>query len=294
MFRRLPSLSALRTFESAARLGSFKAAADELHVTATAVSHQIRALEQRLGQPLFHRSTRSITLTEPGRKIAAVLTQTFLALRDVVEEIAPKNAPLTISTTSSFATLWLVPRLVDFQARHPDCAVQLETTTRLTDLFGERRVDVAIRYGHGPYAGLDATPLFDERFGAYISPRLAPPADELPSELPLIETAWQQDVLEDVNWATWLSLAGLDPARFRTLRFNEEEHVLHAAIAGQGIALASSVLAAGFVDRGLLAPCRGEVRLAGARYVALCLPERRSAQKIDAFLGWVTSLTSIA
>jgi DNA-binding transcriptional LysR family regulator len=187
-----------------------------------------------------------------------------------------------------------VPRLVDFQARHPDCAVQLETTTRPTDQFGERRVDVAIRYGYGPYAGLDATPQFDERFGAYISPRLAPPTDELPSELPLIESAWQQDVLQDVNWATLLSLAGLDAARFRTLRFNEEEHVLHAAIAGQGIALASSVLAAGFVDRGLLAPCRGEVRLAGARYVALCLPERRSAQKIDAFLGWVTSLTSIA
>ena len=209
MFRRLPSPTALRTFESAARLGSFKAAAEELRVTPTAVSHQIRALEERLGRSLFARSTRSIALTAAGREIATVLTRAFVTIRDVIDEVVSEKAVITISTTASFATLWLVPRLIDFYARYPDYCVQLETTTRPTNLMQERRIDLAIRYGRGPYEELDTTPLFSEAIGAYVSPRLLPIDDLMLNNLPLIETAWQQEVLEEVNWTAWLSKADL-------------------------------------------------------------------------------------
>src|SRR5690606_31590665 len=107
-----------------------------------------------------------------GRRLAPVLTSAFRSIQDAVEEVVSDKAVLTISTTPSFATLWLVPRLLDFHARYADYEVHLTTTTRPADLFRERRVDVAIRYGHGSYEGLHRAPLFDEAIGAYVSPRL--------------------------------------------------------------------------------------------------------------------------
>lgn len=291
MFARLPSPSALRTFESAARLGSFKAAADELNVTATAISHQIRALENQLGVPLFVRKTRSIELTAAGRELAPVLMRAFLDIRNVLENVVSKEAVVTVSTSSSFATLWLVPRLIMFYEEYPDYCVQLDTTTRPINLKHDRRIDVAIRYGHGPYDGLDETLLFEESFGAYVSPALLP-LDRGLSDFNLIETAWQQDVLTDINWKAWLASAKQEATNNRVILFNEEEHVVQAAIAGQGIALVSLVLVDDLVNRDLLVPYRSDVQLPGAAYTALCLPEQRDARKIDAFLTWLTTLNA--
>ena len=288
MFGRLPSLPALRTFESAARLGSFKAAAVELTVSATAVSHQIRALEEQLGMPLFVRKTRTIELTAAGEELAPVLTRAFLDIRNALEVVVSEEAVITVSTSPSFATMWLVPRLLEFYAKYPKHRVQLDTTTRVINLKQDRRVDIAIRYGQGPYDGLDATPLFDETFGAYLSPSLLPPDQEL-EDLTLIETAWQQDVLTDISWKVWLKAANINTSNPTIVHFDEEEHVLQAAIAGQGIALASSILAADLVNRNLLTPYRSEIQLKGAVYTALCLPEQRSTKKVDIFLDWLTS-----
>lgn len=288
MFGRLPSLPALRTFESAARLGSFKAAAVELTVSATAVSHQIRALEEQLGVPLFVRRTRAIELTRAGEELAPVLTRSFLDVRNALEVIVSEEAVITVSTSPSFATLWLVPRLLGFYAKYPKVLVQLDTTTRVINLKQDRRVDVAIRYGRGPYDGLDATPLFDETFGAYLAPSLLQPEQPL-GDVTLIETAWQQDVLPEISWKDWLTAANIGTTNPTIVHFDEEEHVLQAAIAGQGVALASSILAADLVNRNLLAPYRSDVRLKGAVYTALCLPEQRSTRKVDIFLDWLTS-----
>ena len=288
MFGRLPSLPALRTFESAARLGSFKAAAVELTVSATAVSHQIRALEEQLGVPLFVRKTRAIELTAAGEELAPVLTRSFLDIRNALEVVVSEEAVITVSTSPSFATLWLVPRLLEFYAKYPKHYVQLDTTTRVIDLKQDRRVDVAIRYGRGPYDDLNATPLFDETFGAYLSPSLLLPDQKL-EDLTLIETAWQQDVLTDISWKDWLKAANIDISGPIIVHFGEEEHVLQAAIAGQGVALASSILAADLVNRNLLTPYHGEIQLKGAVYTALCLPELRSTKKVDIFLDWLTS-----
>jgi len=211
VFGRLPSLPALRTFESAARLGSFKAAALELTVSATAVSHQIRTLEEQLGVPHFVRKTRAIELTTTGEELAPVLTRTFLDIRNALEVVVSEEAVITVSTSPSFATMWLVPRLLEFYARYPKHRVQLDTTTRVINLRQDRRVDIAIRYGQGLYEGLDATPLFDETFGAYHSPSLPIPDLRLEDQT-LIETAWQQDVLTDISWKDWLETANINRA----------------------------------------------------------------------------------
>lgn len=286
MFSRIPSPFILRTFESAARLGSFKAAAKELFVTPAAVSHQIRTLECQLNIPLFVRKVRSIELTTAGEELAPILTRAFLDIRNGLEHIVSLKTVINVSTTASFATLRLVPKLAELYASNPNYSIQLDTTTKPIDLKQERRVDIAIRYGHGPYEDLDATTLITETFGAYVSPNLLPLDEEL-KNLQLIETAWQQEVMSDVNWDNWLKAASINIDNPKVLRFSEEEHVLQAAIAAQGIALASSVLVEDFVNRKLLEPYHTEIQLDGASYTALCIPEKRKEEKILTFISWL-------
>ena len=288
MFARLPSSSALKTFESAARLGSFKAAAEELTVSPTAVSHQIRALEDQLGVALFVRKTRRIELTTAGEALAPILTRAFLDIRNALEVVVSEEAVIRVSTTPSFATLWLVPRLLDFYAKFPKYSVQLDTTTRAVNLKQDRHVDIAIRYGVSLHEDLDSTPLFKETFGAYASPALLE-RDEPCDGYTLIETAWQQKTFSDIGWLNWLEKADINIGDPSIVSFHEEEHVLQAAVAGKGIALASSVLVEDLLKRNLLVPYRGEIQQPGAGYTALCRPEQRQARKVEAFLSWLTA-----
>jgi len=291
MFSRIPSPYILRTFESAARLGSFKAAAKELFVTPAAVSHQIRTLESQLNMPLFIRKIRSIELTTAGKELAPILTRAFLDIRNGLEHIVSLETIINVSTTASFATLRMVPKLAELYASNPNYSVQLETTTKPIDLRQDRRVDVAIRYGHGPYDDLDATTLITDTYGAYVSPNLFP-LDEGLKGVQLIETAWQQEVLSDINWRTWLNAASIKMDDPKVVRFPEEEHVLQATIAGQGVALASSVLVDDLVNRNLLTSYRTDVQLDGASYTALCSPEKRKVEKVQTFLSWLVSAFS--
>ena len=287
MFARMPSPAALRTFEAAARLGSFKAAARELAVMPSAVSHQIRALEEHLEVPLFIRRTRAVELTESGRKLSRAVHQAFRQIMVALEDVSAAETVLTVSTTPAFAALWLVPRLGRFEERHPEFRIQLDTGTAPTDLERDRRVDLAIRYGIGPYPRLHAIPLIDESFGAYATPDylrgLARPQDAV-----LIETSWQQPGLEDLSWQAWLSAAGIrgDTAQNRRY-FDEEHYVVQAALASQGLVLASSIWVDDLVRRGWLDSYRPEVQLAGRRYTALCLPGRASLRKVARFLDWL-------
>ena len=288
MFRRLPSPAALRTFESAARLGSFKAAAEELAVTPTAVSHQVRALEDALDTALFVRKTRQVQLTEIGAALAPALTRGFATMQAAFDEVLTGTSVLTISTTPAFALLRLVPELPGFYAIHPDITVQIDSGTKRVDLIEDRRVDLAIRYGTGPYADLENIRLFSDHYGAYASPSLESPGFDW-SSVPLLETRWQQPVLADVNWPKWLAAAGMPTASpERIIRFNEEHYVLQAAIAGHGVALASTALVVDMVNRGLLVPVKTHVQLDGMAYTALCIEERRHTRKLRAFLPWLT------
>ncbi|MGI9533525.1 MAG: LysR substrate-binding domain-containing protein [Thermodesulfobacteriota bacterium] len=291
MFSRLPSPFTLRTFESAARLGSFKAAAKELFVTPAAVSHQIRTLESQLNILLFVRKIRSIELTDAGKELAPILTRAFLDIRNGIDHIVSLENVINITTTSSFATLRLVPKLAELYASNPNYTVQLETTTKPIDLRQDRRVDIAIRYGHGPYEDLDTTTLISDTYGAYISPNLLPLKQGI-SEMQFIETAWQQDVLKEIKWQTWLNAASIKLDNPKIVRFSEEEHVLQAAIAGQGIALASSTLVVDFVKRNLLAPYKTEIQLVGGTYTILCLPDQRQVDKVRTFVSWLVKAFS--
>jgi DNA-binding transcriptional LysR family regulator len=248
MFARMPSPSALRTFEAAARLGSFKAAADELSVTPTAVSHQVRSLEDHLEVPLFIRRTRVVELTESGQRLAEAVHWALQQIMLALEDVSATETVLTVSTTQAFAALWLVPRLASFQALHPEFRIQLTTDTVPTDLERDRSVDIAIRYGCGPYPRLHVVPLADETFGAYGTPDYLRQVEKL-QDAKLIETAWQQVGFEDLSWKTWIFATDLPLSTSPPLvqRFDQEHHVVQAGLASQGLILASSLLVADLI-----------------------------------------------
>lgn len=288
MFAHLPPLPSLRAFEAAARLGSFKEAADELFVTPTAISHQIRSLESQLGVGLFIRRARRVELTVVGQALAPALTRGFLEIRGALEDVVEQSSVINVSTTPAFAALRLVPELPRFYAREPGIRVRLDTSTALVDLRRDRGTDLAIRYSRESGEGLTDTPLMEERFVALAAAGTDPGA--LEGNATLLETRWQQPVLQDVSWRDWYAAAGLPlPEESRLLRFDEELYVLQAAIAGHGIALASSVLAADLVSRGMLVPLREDVVLAGAGYRIVTLPSAGN-RKLQVFMNWLQEI----
>lgn len=292
MFERLP-LTALRAFEAAARRRSFKLAAAELHVTPTAVSHQVRLLEHELGLRLFLRLPRRVELTAQGRQLHDRLSGAFLEMADTLAALraTPAAGALTVTTTHSFAALWLVPRLHRFRAAHPQVQVRVEGRPEVVDLRVERSIDVALRYGAGRGAGLNTLWTLEEKFGVYGSPPLVASASkQAPS---LISVAWQDSTLYEDGWRQWCELAGVDWLRRETplLEYKEEHYALQAAIAGEGLVLASSVMVTGSVQAGLLRPFRGDLCVAGGRYRALCLPGRARHPSVKAFLDWLQTET---
>jgi len=244
MNRRLPSLSALRAFEAAARHGSFKRAASELAVTPTAVSHQIRALEQQVGFALFERRTRQVVLTESGAKLYPVLRDGFDAFAEVIERLTRRRsrARVTISATIALTARWLVPRVAAFRALHPDVDLQLQASDEVVN-FDAAGVDIAIRYGGGPYPGFAVTPLFEDRFAPVFNPMLKLAGVDDLSRWPLIDFQWRRRSPDNPTWSRWFAEAGLEePAEPAQLSFSDESHAIQAAVAGQGVALVSLTL----------------------------------------------------
>ena len=244
MFRRLPPLSALRAFEAAARHGSFKQAAQELSVTPTAISHQIRALEEHAGLTLFERRDRKVVLTDPGAQLYPVLRDGFDAFAAAMERLTRRRsrAQVTISATIAFTARWLVPRVTAFRTLYPQIDLQLLASDDVVDL-DTAGVDIAIRYGAGPYPGFDVVSMLADRFAPVSNPMLKV---ESPAELvqrPLIEFQWRRRHPENPTWARWFAAAGLaEPEEPPQLRFSDESHAIQAAVAGQGVALVSLAL----------------------------------------------------
>jgi len=292
MFANLP-LTALRTFESAARLQSFKAAAEELAVTPTAVSHQIRTLENWLGVALFERLARGVRITECGERLFGSLHG---ALLDIVQSVAqlrpqPSTGSLTLSTTPAFAALWLIPQLGQFYQAHPGIKVRVETSTELLDLQQDASIDLVIRYGYGSHPSLHSQCLLDERFGVYGAPGLLAALD--PARLTLITVRWRNSQLYDRSWKAWCEAAGeswLEHAEFR--EYDEEHYALQAAIAGQGLVLASNVLVSQSLAMGLLQPLRPDITVPGANYTALCVPGRERHPPVKAFFDWLNEASA--
>ena len=266
MRRRIPSLSALRAFEAAARLRSFKRAADELAVTATAVSHRIRALEDEIGCRLFIRKTRAVELTPEGRSLFSAVHEGFDTIASGIERLRQRSRPaVKLSTTPAFAAKWLVPRLAAFQAQHPHIDMHVHASNRPVDLI-TGGFDIAIRYGLGRYEGMKSTLLLQDRFAPVTSPTLRVSSAGDLRRRTLIHFDWEQPLPVDLTWAAWARAAQLpDLDTEAGIRYSDESHAIQAAVAGQGAALLSMVLIEQELKLGLL-EARLEPVLQGLAY----------------------------
>lgn len=252
--RRLPPLGALRAFEAAARLQSFKRAAEELSVTPTAISHQIRSLEDQIGLRLFERQTRRVVLTAAAERLYPVLRKGFDAFAEAIAELSLRSQrrPLTLSATLAFTAKWLVPRVSSFRLACPDLDLRLHASDDPVDLHAGV-ADAAIRYGRGPYPGLIAEPLIGNRFAPVCSPRLALHRLEDLREHTLLHSEWRHPTPDTPTWRGWCERAGIDYIDVDAgLRFTDESHAIQSAIAGHGVALLSLALVADDIAAGAL------------------------------------------
>lgn len=283
----LPPFTALRAFEAAARHLSISRAADELHLTHGAVSHQIKNLEARMAIQLIARHGRGIVLTPAGETFSAKLRAALVQLESAVADMRPgagaTAAPLKITTLPSFAARWLVPRLPDFRAQYPDIEIHLHTATTLADMSHEG-FDLALRYGRGAWPGATSEKLMDEELIPVCSPRFndgklpATPVDILAG--PLLRDT-------HVRWAEWFARMGMEMAEPKNLFvYNDSGLLVQAAVAGQGVALARAVLAQDDLDAGNLVRLPGTSLPAGHGYYAVF--RDLSADGV-AFLAWLKS-----
>ncbi|WP_442931830.1 transcriptional regulator GcvA [Microvirga sp. CF3062] len=286
---KLPPMSAVRVFEAAARHQSFTRAAEELGMTQAAVSYQIKILEDRIGAPLFVRLPRQVTLTAKGRQLAPAVTEAFEALRTAFAGIeATAQTVLSISTLTTFAANWLVPRLGRFQQLHPDIAVQINISGQVVD-FGQSDFDLAIRSGNGNWPGLEAHLLFPNLFTPVCSPELIrgitlkQPSDIL--RFPIISP-------NDPWWQDWFAAAGVqdfDPSQRPDNYLGAQQFEGTAAMAGQGFALINPYFFPGDLAAGrLVQPF--ELLATSERGYWLVYPKaRRRSPKIEAFRDWMLS-----
>lgn len=294
MFAHLPQLNSIRVFDAAARLGSFKAAALELNVTPTAVSHQIRALEEKLGTLLFKRRTRLIILTLEGEKLAQIAYNSLQQISNVLEEISDTETILTISTTTSFAAMWLVPRLDSFYSRHPETQVVVKTGEHLEDLQKDRRIDLAIRYGQLDTNNENATKLVTESFGMYATRQYLQGCSCI-TEATLIETTWQNPNLQPISWKQYLQCKNTKKSESKIRYYDQEHHVIQAALAGQGVALVSSLLVQTALQQGWLEKHPEGESLEGLTYYILTSKRNKQSRKVRIFRKWLLNeLTSDA
>lgn len=290
MNRPLPSLDFVRGFEAAARHLSFTKAAAELFVTQSAVSRQIKALEQHLGVALFQRRHRALVLTDAGRHFQQAVSDALRLLNDAARRIrAPDARRLTLSATIGFTSLWLIPRLNDFRAAHPDIDLRIDANNRLIDLARDE-VDVAIRYCPPELAPPDAVRLFGEQVIVVCHPklarRIAAPADV--ARHVLLHFDRTDGASPWLSWEVWFEvhgLAGVKPAG--SLSYTSFDHLVHAAVDGQGLALAPTPLVRKLIaERKLVAPLREAAASARAYYL---LVERHAAARphVRQFIDWL-------
>ncbi len=291
--RRLPPLNALRAFEAAARHLNFSRAADELSVTPGAVSQQIQNLEDYVGASLFKRTPRGLLLTDAAQTALPALREAFDRLAEAASLLtAPVDGRrLTLTAAPSFAAKWLVPRLGRFEATHPQVDVWLSADMDLVD-FGTGDVDLAIRYGAGPYPGLEAVHLMNETVVPVMSPELAA-AHPVSAPADLVSHVLLHDGSPDADdscpdWLMWLAARGVKGVDAnRGPRFNQSSLVIEAAVGGRGVALAKRTLAQDDLDAGrLIVPVPITTSVDFAYYVVHPKAKGRLPQ-VKAFVAWI-------
>lgn len=292
--RRLPSLDFLRGFEAAGRRLSFTLAAQELFVTQSALSRQIKALEDALGVALFERRHRALALTTAGSAFHRDVTDVLESLAAATSRMrdTTRSPGLTLSTTVSFASLWVIPRLATFRARHPEVEVYVSADDRVVDL-ARGDVDIAVRYLPDSTAPQNAVRLFGERMTPVASPIIAHGASALraPADLTrhvLLHLDDPEGRMPWLDWRSWLTSngqPGLKPAG--ALRFRIYDQVVQAAVGGQGVALGRlPMIAEHLRDGRLIAPFAKKYDSARG-YFALAAPRAAERDDVRAFMGWL-------
>lgn len=278
-------LASLRVFEAAARLRSFTRAAAELGMTQAAVSWQIKALEGKLGLPLFTRLPREVAPTEAGERLARAATEAMGLLRRALTDLSESDQGLlSITTLSTFATQWLAPRLGAFQINNPDIAVRVDTRPGLVDLEREG-FDLGLRAGPGDWPGLDGVRIMSGVFAPLCAPELAErlklrePADLLTAPRIGIER----------EWSAWFAAAGVREGVVATMRLEADHQLLEvaAALGGQSVAMGSPILFAREIEAGrLVQPFPQTVELVGGYW--LVWPKGRGrSPKVARFRRWL-------
>lgn len=290
--RRLPPLNSLRAFEAAARFESFNRAGEVLHVTPSAVSHQVKALEQFLGVELFQRSPRSVALTRAGRTYLPAVRDAFEQIGVATEQLLEQESrsTLTVSTTPSFAVGWLLPRLAEFQLQHPNLEVRLDTSIQFTD-FDTSDVDVCIRYtDQSAFPDLKAYRVLREELIAVCSPDFAKRHElRTPEDLrrvPLLHTYPHMG-----QWRSWLAAAGVEDIDAEAgQKFANAAIAVEAAASGLGVAVANRLLVRRQLREGrVVAPL--DVAFGGDHaYHLLYPPEYERDPRIVAFRDWILEL----
>lgn len=295
----LPPLDLIQGFEAAARLLSFTKAAEELAITQSAVSRQMRALEEHLGVTLFERRPRSLALTERGRTLYRAASECLERLQETTNRLrSDAGAPhLTVTTTGGFASLWLIPRLRSFTALHPDVDVRISATYKTFNL--ERSlVDVAVRYVREEDIPDGSIRLFGEELFPVCSPALH---DGAPHPLHSLDDLSHHALLHIdeamgfLDWGTWLTAQGqpdLKPAA--SIRFDSYEQMIQAAIGGQGVAMGIGRLVSALMEQGkLVAPFSRSV-IGSRAYVVIRSQITGDRPHVKAFVDWLVQQASAA
>ena len=291
---RLPSLKSLRAFEAAGRRGSIKDAATELAVTPGAVSQQIKALEADLGVALFVRKTRAIHLTAAGQQLHPTISDAFLHMRQVIDEVRPKKTPkLRILATNAVISKWLLPRLHRFTVAHRDLQVHIESERPFDDASAHS-ADVEIRYAKAPPRDMFSRVLHTELMLVVASPtlldRYAVTAPKDLRRVPVLHDTSSLYGSTVTRWEYWAQHAGLENTinLDTAMRFEQPPggQTTDAAIAGSGVGLCGSLLVHGALSDGRLVCPFGPAVPSGRKYFVCCRPGREKEDHIRNFLSW--------
>lgn len=293
MRRRLPPLNALRLFEASARLLSFKNAADELLLTPSAVSHGIQSLEEWLGVPLFLRTTRGLVLSEAGAEYLPVVTGALDALAAGSARISSRSGKsvLAISSAPTFAARWLLPRLHDFRARHPELRVVIDTARERAEL-SEGGADVAIRLGRGKWQGLISELVLKEELVPVCSPAILDRVKNLDNieEAPLIHVS-----TTSVEWVAWARQAGRKPPDIaKGLHFDTLHMAFEAASQGLGVALGRKPLVNPELADRRLVEVWGSPFVSDTAYWLVSSETSAEEPRIVAFRSWMREQIGLA
>jgi LysR family transcriptional regulator, glycine cleavage system transcriptional activator len=299
----LPSLNALRAFETVSRHLNYRKAAEELHVTPAAVKQLVAKLEDSLGIPLLEKRGRGIVLTGAGSVASGDLSKAFTQIAQSVEKLRIRSArkSLIISVDPSFAASWLIPRLDDFRSLNPDIDVLLDSSVRIVDLE-HGTTDIAIRFAVPVDEELFTYRLFDEKLAALCSPSLArgPPKLTRIEDLEqvrllrwdLSEFDWAGDTQKWNQWEHWLEQVGashVNPGE--GLRINDYNLALQAAIAGQGMIIGSLPVLASFLESNLLCSPFPEIAETNVGYDLVTTKSARSRPDVKRFVDWIINKT---